>query len=86
MFRSACFRAERRHKNVPEAAHERVHAARDGERTWARILTVDEENETAEVQWLDRYGLATSEVPLDDCVLRGLQDDVGVVVIRAVDG
>ena len=73
------------HKNVPEAAHEReherVHAARDGERTYARILTVDEENETAEVQWLDRYGLATSEVPLGDCILIEFEEyEVGTQV------
>lgn len=73
------------HKNIPERAHEReherVHAENKGKRVYARILSVDEENETAEVQWLDRFGVATSEVALDDCVLIEFDEhEVGTLV------
>ena len=79
------------HKNLPEKAHEReherVHAANEGKRAYGRILTVDEENETAEVQWLDRFGVATSEVSLVDCVALTFEEhEVGTVVLLVEAG
>ncbi len=47
--------------------YQRVLAPRDGTLTDARILSVDTHTGTAQVQWLDRFGLASSEVPLGQC-------------------
>lgn len=59
------------HSDVEETSHERererVTAPRGDSWDYARILSVDEDEETAEVQWLDRYGNSTDTVKLKDC-------------------
>lgn len=60
------------HSDVEETSHERererITAPREGDLwDYGRILSVDEKDETAEVQWLDRYGNSTDIVKLKDC-------------------